>query len=275
MITSTSNKLALATLILTLSACHDSTQVQDSATAPETQINQTRQQERDVQLDEMQEELRLVIKEIVALNSKFDSLISKPQAVAQAKNGERLDLKVNLPPTKKMLGAVDAKYAIVEFMDYQCPYCIRYAKQSLPIIKQRYVDTGKLKYVIRDFPLNFHSKAQGAAIAANCAGEQSKYWPMHDELVANSKSLGDELYPILAAKLNLDLDAYSTCLNSPDMKKAVELDFAYGTEIGIRGTPNFYIGKIEGESIVNVIHISGARSVEAFDRAIQQAMTAN
>jgi protein-disulfide isomerase len=223
--------------------------------------------------DEMQQEQRLVLKEVISLQKKMDALVSAkrlPDGSSPA-----LERSIVLPDANRLLGSENAEYAMIEFMDYQCPYCIRYAKQSLPTIKKRYVDTGKLKYGIRDFPLSFHSKAEGAAIAANCAGKQSKYWLMHDELVANSKSLNDELYTTLATKLNLDSESYSTCLNNPEMKKAVESDFAYGTEIGIRGTPNFYIGKIEGESIVNVIHISGARSVEAFDRAIQQAMTAN
>ena len=224
-------------------------------------------------VDEMQQEQRLVFKEVVSLQKKIDGLAARK---SRSKNAVGESQKaIILPDADKLMGSDKAQYAIVEFMDYQCPYCIRYAKQSLPTIKQRYVDTGKLKYGIRDFPLGFHSKAEGAAVAANCAAKESKYWAMHDELVTNSRSLGDALYTSLATKLNLDLDSYSACLNNPEMKKAVNADFAYGTQSGVRGTPNFYIGKIEGASIVDVVQLSGAQSVEAFDRAIQQVMAAN
>lgn len=222
-------------------------------------------------VDEMQQEQRLILKEVISLQKKLDSVAVKE---LQAKRRpESAVEKVNLPNAERLLGEESAEYAMVEFMDYQCPYCIRYAKQVLPSIKQRYVETGKLRYGIRDFPLGFHSKAEGAAIAANCAGKQSQYWPMHDELVANSKSLSADLYDSLAAKLDLSMKDFSSCLADPEMKKTVDADLAYGTEIGTRGTPNFYIGKILGDSIVDVVHISGARSVEAFDRAIQKAMS--
>ena len=224
-------------------------------------------------VDEMQQEQRLVFKEVVSLQKKIDGLAAQKSPSKNAAGGS--NKAIVLPDGDRLLGSDKAQYAIVEFMDYQCPYCIRYAKQSLPTIKQRYVDTGKLKYGIRDFPLDFHSKAEGAAIAANCAGKESKYWPMHDELVANSRKLSDDLYTSLATKLNLDLESYSLCLKNPEMKKAVDADFAYGSAAGVRGTPNFYIGKIEGASIVDVIQLSGAQSVEAFDRAIQQVMAGN
>ena len=224
-------------------------------------------------IDEMQQEQRLVLKEVVSLQKKIDGLATQK---SPAKNSAGVAQKaIVLPDANRLQGADAAQYAIIEFMDYQCPYCIRYAKQTLPTIKKRYVDTGKLKYGIRDFPLDFHSKAKGAAVAANCAGKESKYWSMHDELVANSRSLGDDLYTSLATKLNLDLESYSACLKNPEMKKAVDADFAYGSAAGVRGTPNFYIGKIEGGSIVDAIQLSGAKSIEAFDRAIQQVMAGN
>lgn len=231
------------------------------------------QHERDVQLDEMQQELRLVVKEVVSLNAKLDALNSKQKAPNQAGNAAELDITINLPAQNKRLGSSDAKYAMVEFMDYQCPYCIRYAKQTLPTLKQRYIDNGQLQYFIRDYPLEFHSKAEGAAIAANCAAKQSKYWPMHDQLVQNAKKLGNDLYLEIAQNIDLDIDAFTQCQLDPKMKEFVAADFEYGSKVGTRGTPNFYIGKIEGDTIVDVVQISGARSAQAFDKAIQQVMS--
>jgi len=270
----TMNKLSLIAVFASLLVCQGNSLAHENTVAQEnSQASEAREQARDTQLDEMQKELRLLIKEMVVLNTKLDALTAKPQAVARANNGQKLDLKVNLPPIEKRLGAQEAKYAMIEFMDYQCPYCIRYAKQTLPTLKKRYVDTGQLQYVIRDYPLNFHAKAEGAAVAANCAGEQSKYWEMHDALVQDSQNLGDELYLKTATKLGLDINAFDQCKANPEMKKAVAADFEYGKEVGARGTPNFFIGRIEGEAIVDVIQLSGARPIEAFDKAIQQVMS--
>ena len=224
------------------------------------------------QMDEMQAEIRLLVKEVVALNKKLDAVVSGP--VGSRVNGQKntLGIDVVLPEKGNRLGDPEAQFAMLEFMDYQCPYCVKYAKQILPVIKQRYVESGQLQYMIRDYPLAFHSEAKGAAIAANCAGLQNKYWQMHDELIMNSRNLGDALYSNLAQTLGLNLDQFQTCLQRPEMAQAVDSDFAYGTDIGTRGTPNFYIGKIVDGKLVDAINISGVRSVEEFDRAIQQVL---
>ena len=246
--------------ILVLAGCEDRTGRAES------------EQKLTQKLEEMQEELRLVLKEVIELHKKVDSItVSNKSGTSVSKKAKSVVMPVN----ERLAGSEDAKYAIIEFMDYQCPYCIRHAKQVLPTIKQRYIDTGKLRYGIRDFPLGFHSKAKGAAIAANCAGKQGKYWPIHDDLVINSRKLNDNLYLELAEKHNLEMDAFASCRTDPAMKKAVDDGLAYGTQVGTRGTPNFFIGKIDGDSIVDVVQLSGARSVEAFDRAIQQVMAAN
>lgn len=237
----------------------------------QSDVELQREQARDIKLDEMQQELRLLVKEMVVLNTKLDALAAKQ---ASANNAREVPVKksIELPPLDKRLGSKDAQYAIVEFMDYQCPYCVRYAKQTLPTLKQRYIDNGQLQYVIRDYPLSFHSKAEGAAIAANCAGEQGKYWLMHKQLVQNSRKLGDDLYKQLAQDIGLDVEVFSQCQTKPEMQQAVQTDFEYGSKVGTRGTPNFYIGKIEGDKIVDAVQISGARPIEAFDKVIQQVM---
>ncbi|TDF37194.1 hypothetical protein EYS14_13630 [Alteromonadaceae bacterium M269] len=235
--------------------------------------NASQEPETKAQMDEMQAEIRLLVKEVVSLNKKLDSVLASRENAGRGNQGKRATREVSLPENPNILGDPKASYAMIEFMDYQCPYCVKYAKQVLPAIKQRYVDSGKLQYLIRDYPLAFHKKAKGAAIAANCAGSQDKYWQMHDELIVNSRSLSDGLYSDLAQKLNLDMESFKTCLQLPEMAAAVDSDLDYGTEIGTRGTPNFYIGKIVDGKIVDAINISGARSVEAFDRAIQQVLS--
>ena len=172
----------------------------------------------------------------------------------------------------RTVGPDDAPIQIVKFMDYQCPYCVRYANQVLPTIKERYVASGKIQYAIRDYSLNFHPQAKGAAVAAHCAGKQDKYWDMHSLLVANSRKLHDEIYLELAQDIDLDLTRFSECQGNPESNDKVTADFEYGKDIGIRGTPSFYIGRIEGDKIVDVVNVRGARSIDVFDRAIQQVI---
>lgn len=251
----------LCGVILVLSACGLNSETQQSLKALTKQV------------DELQQEQRLLLKEVISLQKKVDGLaVNAQRAKGQQKNALK---PIKLPINERLLGSQKAEYAMIEFMDYQCPYCVRYAKQVLPVIKERYIETGMLKYGIVDFPLDFHSKAKGAAVAANCAGKQGQYWPMHDQLVVNSKQLSNELYQSLASDLQLNIKEYLSCLSEPAMLTQVDADLAYGKQVGTRGTPNFYIGKIEGNSITNVVHISGSRSIEVFDRAIQQVISSN
>lgn len=169
---------------------------------------------------------------------------------------------------KPILGKNDAKVAIIEFSDFQCPYCNRHNIQTLPKLKKQYMDIGKVKYVMRDFPLGFHRQAKPAAIAANCAGEQGKYWPMHDKLFENARKLKRELFIGLAKELELDEKKYVSCLDDPKQAVSVEKDMAYGESLGVSGTPAFFIGNIENGIMTNVRPLSGAQPYERFAQII-------
>ncbi len=226
------------------------------------------------QLTQMQEELRLVTKEVVSLQSKMDALANialnnrpsnepqGPTKVLLDGNGVRSD----------RLGDSNAKYAVVEFMDYQCPYCVRHAKQVFPRIKQKYIDSGQLQYVVRDYPLGFHSEGKPAAVVAECAAKQGKFWAMHQLLAQHSKELSADLYTSLAQKLELNIKQFDACRQDKAVAAHIEQDIAYGNEVGVNGTPRFYIGKLDGDAIVNVAAISGARSFSAFEQVIEQVM---
>ncbi len=168
-----------------------------------------------------------------------------------------------------VLGDPQATVGIIEFTDFQCPFCKRCHDQTFGQLKQSYIDTGKIRYLVRDFPLNFHAHAKEAAMAAHCAGNQKVYWPMHHSLFTNQRRLGPELYDELAKKLQLDGETFSTCLQNPEQAKAVDADFAYGQSVGVRGTPNFFIGRIEGGTLVGAQQISGAQPVAAFQRVLE------
>ncbi len=161
-----------------------------------------------------------------------------------------------------VLGNADAPITIVEFSDYECPFCKRHFTQTLPQLKKDYIDTGKVKLVYRDLPLSFHDPmATTEAIAANCAREQGgdeTYFKYHDELFKRTTSNGngltkDNLYQI-AADLSLNSANFASCLDSEKYKDEVAKDSSDAQTAGASGTPSFIIGKsgneIEGELIV-------------------------
>jgi len=169
-----------------------------------------------------------------------------------------------------MLGNVDASIAIVEFTDYQCPYCARHNSSVLPAIREKLINTGRAKYVTYDFPLNFHPQADAAAVAARCAGRQGRFWEMHEILFKNQRNLNAGLFHKAAGDLQLDSDAFGACLQDPGMLAEVEADKRYGTEIGVGGTPKFYVGKVQDDVIIDVIVINGAQGYAAFSNAIER-----
>jgi protein-disulfide isomerase len=167
-----------------------------------------------------------------------------------------------------VLGDRAAKVAVVEFSDYQCPFCGAFQVQTMPGLKKQYIDTGKVQFIYRDFPLDFHPHAESAAIAAHCAGEQNAYWQMHDQLFANQRQLGTKLYTDLAAQLHLDTKRFGACLKEAKFKGRLSDEVKYGLKIGIEGTPAFFIGRIEGDKLVDVKSIVGAQPANVFANLI-------
>jgi protein-disulfide isomerase len=173
------------------------------------------------------------------------------------------------------LGPAGAPVAIVEFSEYQCPFCRRFHEQTLPQLKERYIDTGKVRYVFRDFPLDsIHPQAKAAAVAAHCAGKQGSYWQMHDALFTNQPRLGPPLYAELAGTLKLDARTFQACLEAKDSAKEVDDDQAYGESIGVQGTPHFFIGRLKDGQIVDVKRLSGAQPLPAFTQVIDELLKA-
>ncbi len=141
------------------------------------------------------------------------------------------------------LGEADAPLTLVEFTDYQCPFCRRHALQTQPQLVKDYVETGKLKYVIREFPLQrIHPQAVKASEAALCVNAQGKYWEFHDTLFQHQKQLQPEDLKAHAEALNLDMAAFEQCLDSAKTADQVRRDLQAGMDAGVRGTPSFFLG---------------------------------
>lgn len=160
------------------------------------------------------------------------------------------------------LGPADAPITIIEFSDYECPFCVRWHKQVYQRLMKEY--EGKIRFVYRDFPLNsIHPNAAPAAIAAHCAGEQDAYFRFHDALFSSEYGLGREAYLSYAAELGLDIKAFQTCLDEERYADKVEADVRYGYSIGVSSTPTFF---------VNGIAIVGAQPYEIFQQLIEKEL---
>lgn len=146
----------------------------------------------------------------------------------------------------KILGSEKAKVTMVEYSDFQCPLCKKYFDESYATILKDYVNTGKVKYVFKHFPLNIHPQAPAAALATECALEQNKFWEMHDLIFQNQDSWSGkanhlDTFKQLAAQLDLDATKFGQCLDQKKFQGNVDADYQEALSKGVRGTPTFYI----------------------------------
>ena len=157
-------------------------------------------------------------------------------------------------------GASSAPVTIIEFSDFQCPFC-RAAEDSLKQVRQKYGDQVKMVYM--DFPLGFHSHAMDAARAARCAADQDKFWPFHDALFLDQKKLDPDNLKQTAAKIGLDTAKFNACLLSDQHDAGIHKDMAEGNSLGVTGTPTFFINGRE---------LSGAQPPPKFDQVIDEEL---
>jgi protein-disulfide isomerase len=171
-----------------------------------------------------------------------------------------------------VLGKSDAPVTMVEFTDLECPFCRAFHTASFEEIKRKYIDTGKLRYVSRDYPLPFHPQALPAARVARCAGEQGRFWEMREALITNA--LDTETMVNLARGMKLDQPKLQACIGDERIEKAVQADIADAeSTAGVSGTPTFVIGKSGGDSVEG-LRIVGAQPLPIFEGRIQSLLEA-
>lgn len=157
-------------------------------------------------------------------------------------------------------GDANAPITLIEFSEFQCPFCKR-TRATISKILDTY--KGKVRYVFRDFPLSFHQQAKPAAIAANCANKQNKYWEFNAKLFENQQKLSNDLYQSLAKDAGLDLDAFDKCLKDKAVANEIDKDQEDGISVGVSGTPAYFI---------NGKFLSGAQPFEAFQEIIDEEL---
>ncbi len=176
-----------------------------------------------------------------------------------------------------LTGDLTAKVAIIEFSDFQCPYCRTFALGVWPELQRQYVDTGKVLFAFRHMPLDsIHPRARALAEAAECARRQDNFWQFHDGFFQRQKELVDLDLVEFASDVGVARASLVKCLDG-EASAAVAADETMGRVFGVAGTPTFFIGRVDGErqGVVTVTgRLSGARPLQDFARAIDVALSA-
>lgn len=205
-----------------------------------------------------------------SLHRKVDALRGKivvlqqpkvePSPTTEPSKSSGLQVSVDDDPGK---GSEDAPVTIVEFSEYQCPFCARFFRETLPVIEKNYIRAGKVRLVYRDFPLRGHQYAQKAAEAAECADEQGKFWDYHDRLFENQNALDTASLKQYARDLGLNAAEFNECLDSSKMASEVQGDVRDGEAYGVSGTPTFFI---------NGTKVVGAQAYAVFQQVIEREL---
>jgi protein-disulfide isomerase len=178
-----------------------------------------------------------------------------------------------------VMGEASAKVTLIEYSDYQCPFCSRHAKQTMPEIIKNYIDAGKVKFVMREFPIpSLHPRAAAASEAALCAGAQGKYWAMHDILFDNQRKLSDEDLRAYATEIGLDAGKFNSCVEQKDFAEQIASDVKEGKEMGVRGTPSFVLGLTDSadpNKVKITKFVRGARNYDSFAKEIDELLAGN
>jgi len=211
--------------------------------------------------------------------SDLDSAIAKLEskiASIQSPSGlpsQPIKISADNDPVR---GNPDAPITIIEFSDFQCPFCARFHVQTLPSILEEYIDTGKVNLVYRDFPIqSIHPNALPAAVAAECANEQGKYWQYHDTLFERQNTWSKldtgsviSTFSQYAADVGLEQQQFDSCLGSGKYLQEVQQDLNDGRTYDITGTPGFFIGNEN----IGFVKIDGAQPFESFKRVIDSQL---
>jgi len=177
----------------------------------------------------------------------------------QQQKPTRYNVPIDNDPVK---GPENAAITLIEFSDYECPYCTKWQAEVMPQLLKTYGD--KIRIVYKDFPLiGLHDNAAPAAEAADCAGEQGKYWEYHDLLFNGKLKLSTAAFKEYATRLGLDAIKFNDCLTSRRFQSEVEDDYNFAANLGIRSTPTFFI---------NGLALVGAQPFEAFQQVIDQEL---
>jgi protein-disulfide isomerase len=220
------------------------------------------------QVQDLEETQRQILQELKELRKLLESksgdvVTNPPQIVPLNVHGEPFN------------GSSSAQLAVVEYSDFECPYCGEYARETYPRIVADYIKTGKIRYYFRDMPLPTHPNAMLAAESARCAGEQGKFWEMHDSLFANQSALGSKDLTDRTQTLGIDKAKFLECITSEKYSQAIRRSAAGAERMGISGTPAFAVGVVASNGdVVNVSElVLGIQSFDDFKQLLDEMLS--
>ena len=213
-----------------------------------------------------------ILQELKAIRALLERIASPPNGQPGAPAAPPNDNVTITNLTGYTLGKPDAPLTMVEFADLQCPFCRQFHVTAYEQIKKDYIDTGKLRWVTRDFPLpSLHPLAETAARASRCAADQNKFWEMRHTILVNNAALTPTSFATFAADLKMDVAAFKACEATAATKFRADLqkDAADGSAVGVSGTPTFVIGKTTATGVEG-IRLVGAQPYANFDAVLKQ-----
>ena len=217
----------------------------------------------------LQQQNEEILRELRAIRMLLERLTT-PQQQAQGSQTPATAKVTNL--NGYALGKADAPLTMVEFTDLQCPFCRQFMLTSFDEIKKNWIDTGKLRYVTRDFPIaDLHAQAVPAARAARCAGEQGKFWEMRLALMRNANLLSPAYIAATASDLKLDTKTFAACSTSTKFDSEIDADVQEGLRLRVAGTPTFVLGRTANGTIEGPV-VVGALPYAQFDAKLRQLL---
>jgi protein-disulfide isomerase len=227
-----------------------------------------RAQNADERLSALSESIRELGRKVDELDRLLRSML--PPSPVEDVTPVRLSIAES-----PFLGSMTASLVVVEFSDFQCPFCGQHFRATLPQLRRQLVDTGQIQYVFKNFPLlDIHPQAHGAAVAGLCAHRQSAFWKMHDTLFEHQDQLSAEALDAHAQSLGLDKNRFQECSKDPAVRRVVERDMEEAKALGMTGTPTFLVGRIETPGTVTVLkRVTGAHPLTVLAAAVESVRT--
>jgi protein-disulfide isomerase len=216
------------------------------------------------------EQAQQILDELKAIRKTLET---RPAAPVQPSAPAPVDDKVSMAFTSGgfSVGKENAPLVLIEYTDYQCPFCQRYHNDSFAQIKANFIDTGKVRYISRDFPLPFHENARRSATAARCAAEQGKFWELRHTMIVNASQLQADKLGGYAQLASMDVPKFQACVDSDKYRAAIDKDIAEGSAAGVNGTPSFVLGRVENGKLQGV-RMVGAMPYAQFEAKIQDML---
>ena len=211
------------------------------------------------------------LKAIRQLLEKLAGPLGQPAGGPVPAAAAPVDDKVKLANvTGFVLGRADAPLTIVEYTDLQCAFCRQFHTTAFEQLKKEYIDTGKLRYVSRDFPLEtIHPQAIAAARASRCAADQGKFWEMRHSILVNNTQLTSDVFATFAQDLKMNVASFKACAGESSKYQAdIQKDVMEGASVGVSGTPSFVIGRTTATGLDGV-RVVGAQPFAAFDAKLK------